>query len=728
MGLFGKKKDAAADASVSTSKKGKRDGLASVVDESVPERALELFKTNDSFIVEVDGEDKYVGLLLDTETIGGFGRKAVKDEDKGSILEMIRNNQLSIYATPELLAEEKFIIIPTDDTLANMEEYGILTGAQYSVALVAADGSFETTETAITYDEACEISTGDAYITDFVGGEEEQQDDMSDLDEPDDESSEDAEQDIAEDEESSDDDSEAEFDSENDNDDEFEPTDPEYDETEVPFVRDEDEESYGDEDEDDGSVEKDEPESEQEDAQESEAEPEVEQEPEDEELTPEVEDKFDETIIRRFFSDELGLEVSTEAFDSQFLHGNPYIPFDENRTEGWLNNQLNEMSRDANIDMKRLHEANLFELRSKFYNLLSLHAEHIQKDFDITNPETEFGQLMSEMDMSYAQALDGVEAKVAEKTDELKRAYNEAKEAFVADARAAAEKQYRERHGRQHEADVNAIPAAIKSEIEASRESGKREFMKDRKAKAARQMDLGVSLILQDISREYQKRLADESALCHEWRERINTFLDNNRKDDIARTKALAEELAQQEKADKVLAEYTEKLRAKDAEFEAHTRMLEQEVANDKKDMQKQIAEYKAECASKVEDVKKQKDDVQAKLDELMEQYAQIDERKGREYEARLAQAKDEAEAWSDKYDYLAAAHKKNNIFIVALAAVGVIAALTIGVLVGTNMNLGAQQQQTSTAITQDYQSRMDKIENSNNQAPQNNTNNKSGQ
>lgn len=700
MGLFGKKKEAAADAPVSTSKKGKRDGLASVVDESVPERALELFKTNDAFVVEVDGEDKYAGLLLDTETIGGFGRKAVKDEDKGSILEMIRNNQLSIYATPELLAEEKFIIIPTDDTLANMEEYGILTGAQYSVVLVAKDGSFETTDVAMTYDEACDISTGDAYITDFVGGEEEQQDDMSDLDEPDEESSED---------------------------DDFEPEDPDYDEQEVPFLPDEDEDDF-DGNEDDGSVENDEPESEQEDAQESEAEPEVEQEPEDEELTPEVEDKFDETIIRRFFSDELGLEVSTEAFDSQFLHGNPYIPFDENRTEGWLNNQLNEMSRDANIDMKRLHEANLFELRSKFYNLLSLHAEHIQKDFDITNSETEFGQIMRDMDMSYAQALDGVEAKVAEKTDELKRAYNEAKEAFVADARAAAEKQYRERHGRQHEADINAIPAAIKSEIEASRESGKREFMKDRKAKAARQMDLGVSLILQDISREYQKRLADESALCHEWRERINTFLDNNRKDDIARTKALAEELAQQEKADKVLAEYTEKLRAKDAEFEAHTRMLEQEVANDKKDMQKQIAEYKAECASKVEDVKKQKDEVQAKLDELMEQYTQIDERKGREYEARLAQAKDEAEAWSDKYDYLAAAHKKNNIFIVALAAVGVIAALAIGVLVGTNMNLGAQQQQTSTTITQDYQSRMDKIENSNNQAPQNNTNNKSGQ
>lgn len=721
MGLFGKKKEAAADAPVSTSKKGKRDGLASVVDESVPERALELFKTNDAFVVEVDGEDKYVGLLLDTETIGGFGRKAVKDEDKGSILEMIRNNQLSIYATPELLAEEKFIIIPTDDTLANMEEYGILTGAQYSVVLVAADGSFEATEIAITYDEACEISTGDAYITDFVGGEEEQQDDMSDLDEPDEASSEDDE---PEDEQEDEGDEEVAGESE---DDDFEPEDPDYDEQEVPFLPDEDEDDF-DDNEDDGSLENDEPESEQEDAQESEAEPEVEQEPEDEELTPEVEDKFDETIIRRFFSDELGLEVSTEAFDSQFLHGNPYIPFDENRTEGWLNNQLNEMSRDANIDMKRLHEANLFELRSKFYNLLSLHAEHIQKDFDITNPETESGQIMREMDMSYAQALDGVEAKVAEKTDELKRAYNEAKEAFVADARAAAEKQYRERHGRQHEADINAIPAAIKAEIEASRESGKREFMKDRKAKAARQMDLGVSLILQDISREYQKRLADESALCHEWRERINTFLDNNRKDDIARTKALAEELAQQEKADKVLAEYTEKLRAKDAEFEAHIRMLEQEVANDKKDMQKQIAEYKAECAFKVEDVKKQKDEVQAKLDELMEQYAQIDERKGREYEARLAQAKDEAEAWSDKYDYLAAAHKKNNIFIVALAAVGVIAALAIGVLVGTNMNLGAQQQQTSTAITQDYQSRMDKIENSNNQAPQNNTNNKSGQ
>src|SRR5699024_4768797 len=77
----------------------------------------------------------------------------------------------------------------------------------------------------------------------------------------------------------------------------------------------------------------------------------------------------DQVMVRKFYSDELGLEVTSEPFDAQFMQGNPYIPFPEDRPAGWVNEQLNEMSREANLELARMHQDNLWQMRERYFKL-----------------------------------------------------------------------------------------------------------------------------------------------------------------------------------------------------------------------------------------------------------------------------------------------------------------------------------------------------------------------
>ena len=63
----------------------------------------------------------------------------------------------------------------------------------------------------------------------------------------------------------------------------------------------------------------------------------------------------------------------------------------------------------------------------------------------------------------------------------------------------------------------------------------------------------------------------------------------------------------------------------------------------------------------------------------------------GKEFEARLKQAEDDKIAWSNKYDTLAAMHKKNNGLYIALAGVAIIASLAFGTIIGSYINLSVK-------------------------------------
>ena len=81
---------------------------------------------------------------------------------------------------------------------------------------------------------------------------------------------------------------------------------------------------------------------------------EEEEEEEDEYSNEEVEvseEDVENTIYRKFYSDELELEISMIPFNSKFINSSDIILFETDRPEGWMNEQLNEKSKHYNQEI-----------------------------------------------------------------------------------------------------------------------------------------------------------------------------------------------------------------------------------------------------------------------------------------------------------------------------------------------------------------------------------------
>lgn len=720
MGLFNKNKssDTAPDTQMDAQqpkKKGKKrkDTMASILNESVTESALEAFRANTAMQVERNGETVYVGMLLDANdpSIGGINKKSQRDEAKGQVIELINSGRINTYIPADYLEDEKLIIIPDVVTLDAMDEFSLMTEANYKLAFVHDDGSVEATEYPITYAGIMDTVINGSDVNDYLAsvgvdgiGSDYGYDDSNDVTEAfepvgssdeDDYDYGDGDDDIFPEDE------DAPFGSEPDD-------EPSYDDAS-------DDESAVSEDVDDESaqaVEQDVPDFDESDDFDGPVEENIPAENDEPEVEDEVSDEtMTAAITRKFYSDELGLEVTTEPFDAQFLHANTYVPFDENRGDGWLNRYLNEMSRSANLEMAHLHQTNLFDMREMYYRLISRHAEQIQHDLDETDSSTQYGAMMDALAQKRIERQDGIAAIVAERRQIIDAEWDKALQQVGEDAMRAAQQQYRERYGKQHDERVFRIEPTVTQEIEDEYQDAVREMREARRMDAAKRMDYGITETLAEVSKEYMARLADERKHYDEHRQRITMFLDEHRKDDIAHDKALAEELAQSEKADKIMAEYEQKLRTKAAEFNTERDTLKADIEATERRTAERIKSIQGDYDRRIDELRGENANLKGQLEDLIKQYADLDERKAREYGARLAEAKDEAKAWSAKCDSMMAVQRKSHIISITAIVVAIIAALAIGVLVGTNMSLDLSSSQASTAIEQEFNQRMDELE-----------------
>ena len=694
MGLFGgsktkknsgdsKSKSASADKKTKSSADSKakkpKEMVSSVIDESVLEQVLEEMKANTQFISSYEGEPAYVGMLLKTDDIGGLSLKTNKDEAKGSIVECIKNGRIKVYASEELLNNEQFVIIPDAMTLDAMSEFSILD-IEYELVKVTEDGEVHPTGIVAGIDQMIEIVNDESLTIDSVIGD-------------DDEAEEAVPDDTLQAEELPEDENNTPFN------DSIETSD-----YEEPSVLDE-------------GVPDDEELDQYEDGQSDESYSEAaDEQPQEEDASPQIDytrDEFDEAITRRFYSDDLGLEVTTEAFDQQFLHNNLFVPFAENRPDGWLNNYLNDMSRQYNQELYQLHQQNLAELRDEFFTMVSLGAQQIVADCDYSTEATVFGQQASYAEQAKHDADMHCDDEIAKRKDaineEWERKLNEVGEAAAAQAR----QQYKDRYTRQHEDDLFRVQSSVMDEIEQGYNAEMRKIHDERKALAQKKMDAFIHEALQQAALHRKDMLAVENTRYHEMQAELQKFMDENRKDEIARSEVLARELAQSKKVDEVLAESTQKLNNLAADYDAKRLALLQEIDVTEKRHKSELATQKASHESAMVDLQERNRSLQSRVDQLVSDISNLDDRKSREVEKQIAELKAENQAWSAKCDNIMEMHKHGNVIGIFLAAVAVIAAIAIGFIAGEYININKTAQVANNQILSEFNESMNNIQNS---------------
>lgn len=350
---------------------------------------------------------------------------------------------------------------------------------------------------------------------------------------------------------------------------------------------------------------------------------------------PENEEQLDDTIKRVFYGNNLNLKVTTEPIDLLLMHNNDIVPFDTNRGDGFLNQYLNQMSREANQALLRKHNDNIAATRSFWYNAVVKGVEKIISEVDDTNKNTDYGKQKLEINnnknMQIAQKKSDLKPKFKQMDDNLEKAAN-------ADAQRAydqAKQDYLDRFRSKTDAAKDQL---LDRELQSITEDAnvKLKNLQDRESAYASQMyDQLVSDSTTSAMNYYKKLRNGERKNEQEWRRKLRTYTDHHRKEQVAHDKALQAEIDQERES-----------REQQKQFDAQVKALNTKLADQKKSADDRIKALEAQNAQDLDALRSENKDLKSSyeqklVDKDIKHSREMADMK-REYETKLDSLREE--------------------------------------------------------------------------------------
>lgn len=650
-----------------------KEKSSSVINETTPNSALDIFDATPKLTATVNGQTKYIGLLfnMDDPKIGGINKTRKKDETIGDLIEAINQDRIQVYAPAELLDENKLVIIPTLQSLSSMSEYNILTNDnfKYPLALVSEDGNIGITQATINFDEMQRFMNdpevnGDDLLSDkgVIENKEpdnlQQQNTNSESGGTHDDNAEDdplsaLTSGVPDEVSSNNTQNQAQNDDMNgiddaDLDDDFtqqEPVNTVQDSVtqnnqaanntpvldpventqnvqdgpnDMPFGSDEEttdstdsslDDTISDDVTEQNQVENALPDKQK--SQESETAPNndldwsgddsdnleengIADDNDDEIVSPE--DTY-KAITRTFYSNDLDLKISTEPIDDLLNADNKFVPFDENRGDGYLNEYLNQMAKEANQQLKTEHETHKSIVRNMYYDLITKSAEDLTAKVDENDENTEFGRKRLDIIKSVNDQKD--DAKFREQVEQKKKSFedefNERAKKDGERARDQAIASYKERFGGELDAKLANVEADVRNEIDHLYNEQMKDLHTEQKNAAAVLWDNMESIAIGKALNRY-KALRKQEAL-HEtnWRKKMRDFANNHRKEAVAHDEIVKRELDQDKRAKELEQRYTDRINRLEADNKTRQEDAQRRLADLEKQYKLDLANTKAQ-------------------------------------------------------------------------------------------------------------------------------------
>ena len=725
--LFGKKDKAAADGggaieetqaaapaqtdakAAAVDARAAKDSLTLVIDETEPGAALDIIRQNTEWLLP-NGIGVILALPVDASIedggIGGLGKVSSKgNEDKGSILQRIADDKIQVCATEDMLRHNILGVIPTPASLGpdGMGEYTLFDRAKFLLTSVtpAADGTLETVPVhfdeatglievpdgdidTVTLAQAQEIAAGSVTLASLIpslwkrlGGEG-------------------ADEEVVEEETAPEAAPAAPTlpptVAQNESVEAVENL-PHFDPDDIP-----DEPMVDELPSDEGLYdEDDEMENPFDDIEEAPAPaPHVPTQTEEVEVAPEVapvdervfnKDAVRTAVARRFLDDSLDFAVDMTPFETLLgyeVDTPAQFSLDHLDSTNWLDGQIKMLSQQANTVLADQRRRDIEELRNLFFSLVSRTGDEISSQMSIDeDADNTWAKTMAEVNGNETKALADL-SEISEKQNAvLADQYQQEREAFI-QARIGEERvRYDERHKPALTRQMDDMEASIRSDIESDYEARRYEILRARKTSARGAFDAAITKVMDHLIEKRAEQVQREAELIEKFRVEMSDFLDENRKEDIARTQALQEQLSRQNIVEE-----------KSAEFAAREQELHEQIARERDEAHKRVLAAQDE-ANKVLERMRQENDAQlaqarAEVQRANERVKEEAERVGvvrdeiaRQFQSQVESLQTDKQLLMDQMDRENLVAKRANRLYIALAVLVALAFLALGVIIG---------------------------------------------
>lgn len=732
--LFGKKDKAAADGGSAIEEaqaaapaqasavdaRAAKDSLTLVIDETEPGAALDIIRQNTEWLLP-NGIGVILALPVDASIddggIGGLGKVSSKgNEDKGSILQRIADDKIQVCATEDMLRHNILGVIPTPASLGpdGMGEYTLFDRAKFLLTSVTPrpDGTLETVPVhfdeatglievpdgdidTVTLAQAQEIASGSVTLASLIptlwkrlGGDGVEEEAVEEV----------APEEVHE---------EAGVAAptlpptaaQNESVEAVENL-PHFDPDDIP-----DEPMVDELPSDEGLYdEDDEMENPFDDIEEAPAPaPHVPTQTEEVEVAPEVapvdervfnKDAVRTAVARRFLDDSLDFAVDMTPFETLLgyeVDTPAQFSLDHLDSTNWLDSQIKMLSQQANTVLADQRRRDIEELRNLFFSLVSRTGDEISAQMSIDeDADNTWAKTMAEVNGNETKALADL-SEISEKQNAvLADQYQQEREAFI-QARIGEERvRYDERHKPALTRQMDDMEASIRLDIESDYEARRYEILRARKTSARGAFDAAITKVMDHLIEKRAEQVQREAELIEKFRVEMSDFLDENRKEDIARTQALQEQLSRQNIVEE-----------KSAEFAAREQELHEQIARERDEAHKRVLAAQDE-ANKVLERMRQENDAQlaqarAEVQRANERVKEEAERVGvvrdeiaRQFQSQVESLQTDKQLLMDQMDRENLVAKRANRLYIALAVLVALAFLALGVIIGMLVHGGA--------------------------------------
>lgn len=683
-----------------------KDSLSLVIDETEPGAALDLIRSNQPWLLP-----NGVGVILSLPTdapveeggIGGLGRISSKgDEDKGSILQRIANDKIQVFETEDMLGFNILGVIPTEQSLGpeGMGEYTLFDKAIFMLTSVdtRSDGSVVvnpihydvSTETidvptgdvdTITLAQAQAISSGAVSLSslipslwrrlggDVIADEAEKTEDTNAVDAAD------ASENVENVENLPDFDPDEVFD---------EPLDDDLPSGEGIYDDDDDtEDPFKDLDVDsnvgvnDGAVKADSADS-----------------TTDADTPTQVADDrvfgreaVRNTMARRFLDEDLGFTVDLTPFEALFgreLDDPVGFTLDHLDADNWLDSQMKLLSQQANDTLADQRRRDIEELRDIFFSLVSNTGDEIATKMSTAqSADNIWSQTLAEADANANKSREALFDIVGAQRAAIIKDYEQKREEVAHSELVHARARYDDQNRASLDRQLSELEPKLRSSIDDAYAIRKREILDARKTAAQASFDASVTKVMDYLIQKRSEQMTREAELMEQFRTQMGEFLDENRKEDIARAEALREQLARQNIVDE-----------KTAEFAAREKGLHEQIARERDEAKKRL---RAAQDERDEIIARMNQEKEAALAQAQEEIKRANERTeqeaarvnvvrdeiSRQYESQVAFLENDQKTLMAQMNRESVTSKRANRLYVAFAVLVALAFLALGTIAG---------------------------------------------
>lgn len=684
-----------------------KDSLALVIDETEPGAALDLIRNNERWALP-NGAGVILSLPVDAPIeeggIGGLGKVSSKgDENKGSILQRIADDKIQVLMTQDMLRHNILGIIPTEQSLSpeGMGEYTLFDKAIFMLTSVdTRDGSLvvnpvhydESTKTidvpvgdvdTITLAQAQAIGSGAVALSSLIpslwrrlGGEvdteSEPEDLVEDIPVP-------APNPAA---------------PVNNVDESLENVDnlPNFDPDEVldEPLEDElpsDEGLYDEDDADIGDPFKNLDVA-------SDAKATVETEVAENSIpTPVVDNRvFDReavrnTMARRFLDEDLGFTVDMTPFETLFgreADEASRFSLDHLDDDNWLDGQIKLLSQQANDALAQQRRRDINELRDLYFSLVSNTGDEIAAKMSTrSGADNVWAQTLAEADANADKSRANLVDIIGAQRAAIIAKYEKEREDH-AQARAVEERSlYDVKHKPGLDRQLSEIEPNLQTTIDEDHTLRRRRILDARKQSAQASFDAALTRVMDHLIQKRSEQVAHEAELMEQFRDDMGQFLDENRKEDIARAEALREQLSRQNIVEQ-----------KTAEFAAREKELREQIKREREEAQKRSLAAQEETNKLIERMRldheaalaQAKAKIERANERTKEEAARVNvvrDEISRQFESQVSSLQFDKQMMMDQMDRESVVAKRANGLYIALAVLVALAFLALGVIAG---------------------------------------------